>query len=415
MTVATDFCNLLYQLAHESNGQDIWIDLGGTPTLVIQDRESAQRIFKTNVANYAKNMPGYRQAFGPSRITENGEAWRFRQLLSQSHLAKFDRQDVFERSVLHARRRVQQLLAASAGGSPTIDDATMRSMVSAVLFETFFGKSLENANVEVEDLVSLMSYGSEYSLVPARGRELLNAPVLREFLAVRSKVLDSLRSYRFSDPDPQSLIGKLLAAEGSSSHGFVLEHEVLFFFLAGSETTASTVGWACNLLARNPEIQEQLRSAMKEFWSGEDPDWEKLSRIGLLANFVDEVLRIFPVTPVVSRKAVGADRLGHSVVEPGAQILVSIVGLQHDRRANPDPWKPSIQSAPASGINVSFGAGPRVCGGARFAQAELISFLSVFLAEAQFELTDQGPPRFRWQTLLMHEGGQPVRLVPIPA
>ncbi len=67
--------------------------------LIVQNIDAAQRVLRTNAANYVKHMPWFRQALGASRMTENGEAWQFRQRLSQAYLAKFDRQVTFERCV----------------------------------------------------------------------------------------------------------------------------------------------------------------------------------------------------------------------------------------------------------------------------------------------------------------------------
>jgi hypothetical protein len=41
-----------------------------------------------------------------------------------------------------------------------------------------------------------------------------------------------------------------------------------------------------------------------------------------------------------------------------------------------------------------------------------MSFLSVFLRDARFEPTSLDAPRFRFQTQLMHDGGQPVAVRP---
>ena len=414
MTVATDFCNLLYRLADEHSGEDLPLVLEDVPILLIQDRESAQRVLRTDAAKYEKNMPWFRQALGPSRMTENGDEWRLRQRLSQTHFAKFDRQETFVRCTLHAHGTLRQLVAKSAAGDSAIDDAILREMAAAVMLESFFGRSPEEAGVGVADIAKMIAFGSEYAFVPNDSSHRFDPKLLRAFLSVRARVLDDLSSFREGEVAEDSLLAQLRKMDAAEGNGFVLEHELTLFFAAGAETTAASMGWACWLLSRHPDIQEELRAEVEAFWATGNPDWNHLSELPKLENFVSEVLRIFPATPVIGRKAVAEDRLGKFDVKAGDQILVSLVGLQHDTRVHPEPWKVDIHARGPGGAghSLSFGVGARVCGGARFASVEMMSFLSIFLKDARFEAVHDGPPLFRWQSQLLHEGGQPVKVLP---
>ena len=413
MTVATDFCNLLYRLAVDHSGEDVPLVLKDVPVLLIQDRESAQRVLRVNAVNYEKNMPWFRQALGASRMTENGEGWRLRQRLSQTHFAKFDKQETFVRCTLHGRATLQRLIAKSATGDPAIDDTILREMAAAVMLESFFGRGLEEAGVHVADIARMIAFGSEYAFVPCDSSHRFDPVMLKAFLSVRAKVLHDLRSFREGDVAKDSLLAQLREMDAAEGNGFVLEHELTLFFAAGAETTAASIGWACWLLSRHPEVQDELRKEISEFWSSRTADWNQLSKLPKLENFVSEVLRIFPATPVIGRKAIAEDRLGKANVREGDQVLVSIVGLQHDTRFHPEPWNLDIHSKGprGAGHSLSFGVGPRVCGGARFAAVEMMSFLSVFLQEARFEAVHHDPPVFRWQSQLLHEGGQPVKVL----
>lgn len=428
MTVSTDLCRELYRLAAEHNGENLDITLSGVSLLVLQDFESAQHVLRRNSANYEKNMPWFRQALGPSRMTENGPQWRFRQMLSQSHLARFDRQRTFELCLAAGERTAKALIAAGAQGTARIEDNVLREMAASVMLESLFERSLEQVGVDIGEIAQLIAFGSEYAFAPQADRPVLDPDKLRAFLNVRAKVLQDLQSFRRDQVEEGSLLARLKEAEAEP--GFVLEHELTLFFAAGAETTAASMGWALYLLARNPDIQEELQAIVDALWSRAPLEWSDLEDTAPLETFVGEVLRIFPATPVVGRQSIAPDIIGTRAVEAGRQILVSLVGVQHQHRMAPerargngpantsrsvDPWhvrwhQPS-KNVPNSGQSFSFGVGPRVCAGARFALVEMMAFVAAFLRFARFEPTAKGAPEFRWQSQLLHEGGQPVRLV----
>jgi cytochrome P450 len=138
-----------------------------------------------------------------------------------------------------------------------------------------------------------------------------------------------------------------------------------------------------------------------------------LSGIEPLSAFISEALRLYPSTPIVARFAVDADSVDGDAIEAGLNVMVSFIGVQHDRRFRADPWAVALETAhaPAAGASTAFGHGPRSCEGKHFALFELMIFLSIFLARARFELTSDEPPTFRWKSQMLREGGQPLRLV----
>lgn len=465
-SISTDLCHELYRLAAEHNGRDVELTLSGVPLLVIQDRDSAQYVLRRNSANYDKNMPWFRQALGPSRMTENGPQWRFRQMLSQTYLARFDRQRTFEQCVAAATHCAQALIAAGNGRADegradesraaAIDDNQLREMAANVMLESFFGRSLKQSGIDIAEIAQLIAFGSDYAFSPQTDRPAFTPERLKAFLDVRAKVLEDLQSFRRDPGEPGSLLARLSQAEsadgpqrssqsqngaaigadadaGGGGDPFTLEHELTLFFAAGAETTAASMGWAFYLLARNPVIQRELHACVDAFWSRGAVQWTDLEAIAPLEAFLGEVLRIFPPTPVVGRRARTNDKIGGQPVAAGQQILVSLVGVQHQRpapdqicegasneaRANrtnlfdlrPLDLHQPADTAPNSGQSFSFGVGPRVCAGARFAMVEMMTFLATFLRLARFEPTSDAAPVFRWQSQLLHEGGQPVRLI----
>lgn len=408
MTEASQFASLLYRVAEERNGEDLVLTLGGIPVFVIQKEESAQQVLRRSAANFDKQMDWFRQALGASRFTENGEEWNYRQRLSQRFLSRFDPDRTWRAAQRLGRQALAAIAADSAAGAQSVSDAILRHLAAGIMLDVLFERDLARDGIDLEDIAFMLRFGSEYSFVPDGSRMPFPPDVVRDFLKVRTKVLADMQAFRQGEAAPGGLLDLLRAADADPASNLHLEHEMTMFFAAASETTAATMGWAMFLLSRNPAIEAQLRAAVMGL--PEDAGWQQVDSLEILRNFVFEVLRMFPSTPVIARRARAAEQVGDYLVGAGEQILISLVGIQYDRRRREDPWQIRLDPEVHGGAthSISFSLGPRVCGGKRFAMFELMALLVVFLRNATFRPTSDAPPRFRFQTQLMHEGGQPV-------
>ena len=146
--------------------------------------------------------------------------------------------------------------------------------------------------------------------------------------------------------------------------------ELIQNLLAATETTASAFSWAMYCLGKYQESQTLLLTDLSD---------ENASL------FVDEVLRIFPPVPFVTRKLADAHTFQGVVFNQGEHILLSIVGLHCDANY----WKRSMQFQFPRAEFVDkkwnstsyrpFISGPRVCGGMRLAKRELVIGLQAAL------------------------------------
>jgi len=288
-------------------------------------------------------------------------------------------------------------------------------MAVSVFLPLFFDMNLKEAGIDMEDLARMMEYGSEYAFVPSGETMVRYKKTLGQLPGLRRKILAQMEKFRMIDAPEQSLLGRLQNADRDETQNFVQEHELISLLAAGTETTASSMGWACYLLARNPDIQESLRQEVRKFMSSGKIVWDDFSQLKLLNNFISETLRLFPSTPVVARMAVAADRIGDFDIDAGQNVLVSFVGVNHDSRMREDPWRIDVSDlatgCPVSGRTTSFSLGPRVCGGKHFALVEMAGFIGALLDKVRFEPTCMQEPRFRWKSQMLHEGGLPVRAI----
>ena len=415
----SDIVNLLYRLADEQNGRNVQIDWAGARYVVVQDIADADHIVRLNSANYEKALDWLSQVIGPSRLTENGEAWQSRQKLTQRHLAKCDPEHVFDLSRKHGQRGVKSMIEASQSGHDRIDDGLLRLITSGVMMEAVLNRSWESLGFSNFDNIShMLLYAVDYSFSTTGynlGMDSARLPMDRErtlaFLEARRATMQGLSSVRATITPGDPVLWALLQNEKADPN-FKLEHEMLVLLAAGSETSAAAIGWGCYLLAREPELQEELRDEIKTFWRSGTPSFTGLQRLDRFVNFVTEAMRIFPPTPVLGVTALGNDKLSDRTIEAGETVFVSIIGLNHSRKLRSDPWQICLEPRlPDHGRppNMTFSAGPRVCGGRHFAVTEVLTVLAVILGEARLELTSPTPPSFRWCFSLNPKGGHAVR------
>ncbi|XP_046751436.1 probable cytochrome P450 6a14 [Diprion similis] len=154
--------------------------------------------------------------------------------------------------------------------------------------------------------------------------------------------------------------------------------QVFVFFLAGFETSATTISFALYELAQNESIQEKLRDEIQEALKAHNGSlpFEAIKDLKYLDKVFQETLRKHPPLPILTRRSVNDYTIPDTTVHipSGTKIFVPVLGLHHDPQYYPDPevFDPerfadeAVQKRPAMAY-LPFGDGPRNCIGARFA------------------------------------------------
>jgi cytochrome P450 len=172
--------------------------------------------------------------------------------------------------------------------------------------------------------------------------------------------------------------GSLLAVLGDAGISREeLRDQVVTVLAAGHETTAGSLAWALERLARNPAVVARLRA-------GDD---------AYLDATVKEVLRVRPVLSITPRKVVEPFEVPGWTLPPGVHVTPCLY-LAHRR---PELWgdatafRPErfLAGAPAPYAWLPFGGGVRRCLGAAFATMELREVLRAVVA--RFELAPDRP------------------------
>ncbi|XP_073813531.1 probable cytochrome P450 6a21 [Musca autumnalis] len=172
--------------------------------------------------------------------------------------------------------------------------------------------------------------------------------------------------------------------------------QAFVFFLAGYETSSTTMSFALYELAQNIDIQQKAREEVLKILASHDDvlDYECLKEMVYLEQVVQETLRLYTTIPTINRLAsedyVVADNPKY-VIKEGMAIVIPAAGIHRDERYFPQPnvFNPDHFTAEKVAerdpvLNLSFGDGPRNCIGMRFGKMQAMIGLALLLKNFRF-------------------------------
>ncbi|XP_065367004.1 uncharacterized protein LOC135959837 [Calliphora vicina] len=172
-----------------------------------------------------------------------------------------------------------------------------------------------------------------------------------------------------------------------------LAAQVMVFFLAGFDTSSTTMSFCLYELALNQKVQDQLRQEILDVLAQHDNQitYESIKEMKYLDMVISETLRKYSVTPHLVRKCVKDFQIPNTniVLEKGLRIIIPLDSIHNDPDYYPEPdnfqperFLPEQVQKRHPCAYMPFGDGPRNCIGMRFgkmqAQIGLISLLSKF-------------------------------------
>ncbi|CAL1711674.1 unnamed protein product [Somion occarium] len=256
--------------------------------------------------------------------------------------------------------------------------------------------------------------------------------VLRDHRVVARKVAQELIDAQ-SDTDPAETNGNkdvmsiLIRANKSLNEKMRLTDDEIIdqmrvILLAGHETTGNTLAWALMELAKNPSIQNRLRSEVHSMQAAIHARGDReltasdFESMPYTTAVVKEVLRMYPASFHQHRQAANNDVLpvskpitlksGRIVSEipipRGTKVLLSVTAYNRNKDVwgedahvfNPDRWLDDDTTKRATNAGVysnllTFAGGVRGCIGWRFALNELHAFLAELVANFEFARTPE--------------------------
>ncbi len=373
--------------------------LAGRDVYLVTDPAAIRHVLLDGYKHYKKGLPAQRlkPVLGQGSLLLEGEVWRRRRRLVQP--------------AFH-RQKIASLAAAFVEGAdamlerwrPAIDrgqalDArdemlrltmglTLRNMFRAELAEV---RPLVEAWQHIYDelsrnrlrLVRLPAW------VPSKRRDASAAA-----MATVHRVLGELIRARAATDDG-SVLAMLLRARDEEGGGGLdeaeLRDEVMTIFVGGYETSSNALAFALALLADHPEAAARQRAEVDAL-GDRPPGMADLPALAYTRAALDEALRLFPPSWMITREALVDDEVAGFPVRRGSQLFISSYGVHHAPDLWPDPerYDPTrfLGDAPERPrfAYLPFGGGPRICLGDQYALTEMTLILARLAQRLTFEL-----------------------------
>ena len=356
---------------------------------LINQPELVQRVLKERPDDFPKSTrvnEGLRPLLGTSVFVTNGETWkRQRRIIVPA----------FQGGRL--RETFPAMWAASEAAAARIDPLVGREIdiepetshvVADVIFRTLFSLPIEH-HLAQETFDAFRVY--------QRSQPILNLAALipmprwvprmfgRDTRASAARIRALIRQLTQTRADeisegiaPDDLATKIMTTKDPITGGIFSTEEmvdqVAIFFLAGHETSASTLSWAFYLMALYPEWQDKLAAEAEVM---DACDFAVMSKLRLSRDVFRETLRLYPPVPMMVREAACPEVMRERAVRKGSQIVISPWHLHRHNRLwdnpdgfDPDRWHTENGKTCQRDAFIPFSAGARVCPGAGFAMIE---------------------------------------------
>ncbi|KAI6778466.1 Cytochrome p450 protein [Emericellopsis cladophorae] len=222
--------------------------------------------------------------------------------------------------------------------------------------------------------------------------------VIRKHVQARRRAVNRGEKAR----DDADVLQAMVEATGLWDDEQVVEY-ILNFMVLGHDTTACTLVWALDTLARRQDIQDRLRKEINEM---EEQSWAEIDRAHFLENFMREVLRVHcPVGWIPMVAACDVEISGVLVPKNTTlNLCPAMVNLKPEiwgpdaEEFDPDRWDRLEGEAGSAYAFATFHNGPRVCIGKALTLMELkmviVELVSQFKMETDMEPLGLETPSF---------------------
>ena len=364
----------------------------------------------------ARVTAGLRPLLGQSVFVTNGETWKRQRRIIDPAFSGGRLKQIFP-EILRAAKEASTRLA----DGPFDVEPFMSRIAADVIFRTMFSRSIDDA-LAAKTYAAFQTYQrSQPVLTPAAFVPGLPARLRRKARLAAEDIRQSLRALIEARRDEMAaghaqddLVTKLMSGiDPETGKGFSDEElldQIAIFFLAGHETSASTLAWALWLLADAPDWAERVAEEGRDFATA--PTFAALSKLPVTRNVVQETLRLYPPVPMMVREAAEDHVFRKREVKAGSQIVISPWHI-HRHEAHwddaddfrPDRWE---DLRPREAHYLPFSAGPRICPGAGFAMTEAVVVIATLMGAHVFRMDGSRPTPVAHLTVRSRDG---IRLI----
>jgi cytochrome P450 len=367
------------------------VPIGRRPVFIVNDPDIVRRIFIDDREHYPKSdlmVSSLRPLLGDGVLISGGDTWEHDRSMLEPAFMHMRLEQLFPKMQQAVHDFIDRLALVPA--DTVLDlEAELSRVTADIMFRAIFSQPIDageaaqvfqsfsrfqNSVPQFDLRVVLSSHPDRPAELPATLLE--EAARLRGLLA---QLLDQRLTELTAGRQFIDFAQAVIDARDGEGRGFTREQvidQLAVFFLAGHETTASSLAWTFFLLSCQPDTLKELREEIHAQLGQREFAFHDLKSLSRVRNVFRETLRLYPPVAFLTRRALRDDRFGRHAVPAGSFVVVS-PWLLHRHRSywrEPGRFDPSRFELPGGGARagayIPFGLGPRVCTGATIAQLE---------------------------------------------
>src|SRR5499427_9210376 len=403
---------------------DVWgMRIGNFRSLFINHPDLIEDVLVNKARLYHKGriLQANKFLFGEGLLTSEGDFWLRQRRLSQP---------AFHRARVNAYAATMaeyagQTLAKWRGGEERDIHEEMMNLALRIVGKTLFDADVARDAREVgETLYMLLRIASNFGstvLVPLWVPTPRNLRAKAGVRRIEKIIYRIIAERRASGRDTGDLLSTLLQVQdedGTRMNDRQLRDEVITLFLAGHETTASTLSWTWWLLAQNPAVEKRFHEELHGVLGGRAPTVDDLPKLTYLGHVLTESLRLYPPAWGMARLAEEEHEIAGYPVLPGYGVAMAQWVVHRDPRwfeapldFCPERWENGLGKQLPRFAYFPFGGGPRQCIGNIFAMMEASVVLATIGQKYRFALLPGHGISPLASITLRPESGIRVRLV----
>ncbi len=338
---------------------------------------------------------------GNSMFVTSGDTWRRQRRMVEPAFSHMRINRAFEFMAAAVDDFEHWLDGQATAGTDFSLDAAMSHLTADVITRTIFSVPLAG-DTSLQVFEDFMRFERQVGSIDLK-RLLWDKPwsahrqpeaVVQACQRIREH-LGRMLDTRLATPGLDDIAGAVLEARDTDTGQPFTREELIdqlgVFFLAGHETTASSLTWAFFILSQRPDVVARMRAEVASVVGDGPVLLEHTKRLPYVRNFFREVLRLYPPITFLPRVAAKDTVIGTRKVPRGTMLMIAPWSMhRHEKlwpnpdRFDPDRFLPEHESSQVPGSYLPFGAGPRICVGAAFATIETALILARLVRRFDF-------------------------------